>query len=195
MKTTTILIAGLALACGGFAQDAKENPKQALENLMRQAGEAKAAGRMDEARELAAKAERLRDELQGHEGMKKPEKHAEKHAEKHPGKDMAHFKAGPEGERLQHIMQAAEHLHMAGLHEPAKNIEEMGHNLRRELEERMKREQAEAHGKEGKHPGEMKAHAEMEEMRQQMRMMAEKIEQLQNELKKRDPDRIQPLNK
>ena len=192
MKTTTILIAGLAFACGGFAQETKENPKQVLENLMRQAGEAKAAGRLDEARELAAKAERLRDELQGREGMKKPEKHAEKQPGKHPGKEMPHFK-GPEAERLHHIMQAAEHLHMAGLHEPAKNIEEMGHNLRRELEERMKREQAEAHGKEGNHPGEMKAHAEMEEMRQQMRMMAEKIEQLQNELKRRDSDKIQPL--
>lgn len=191
MKMLTTLIAGLALACGGLAQDAKENPKQALENLMRQAGEAKAAGRIDEARELAAKAERLRDELQAHEGMKKPEKHAEKHV----GKEMAHFKAGPEGERLQHIMQAAEHLHMAGLHEPAKNIEEMGHNLRREVEERMKREQAEAHGKEGKHPGGEKAHAEMEEMRQQMHKMAEMIEQLQAELKKREPDKIQPLNK
>lgn len=195
MKTLTTFIVGLALAGGGIAQEAKENPKQVLENLMRQAAEAKTAGRIDEARELAAKAERLRDELQGHEGMKKPEKHAEKHMDKHPGKDMAHFKAGLEGERLQHIMQAAEHLHMAGLHEPAKNIEEMGHNLRRELEERMKREQAEAHGKEGKHPGGEKPHAEMEEMRQQMRKMAEMIEQLQNELKKRDSDKIQPLNK
>lgn len=177
MKTITTLIITIALASGGFAQEAKENPKKVLENLMRQAGEAKSAGRMDEARELAAKAERLRDELQGHEGMKRPEKHAEKH----PGKEMVHFKTGPEGERLQHIMQAVEHLHMAGLHEPAKNIEEIGHNLRRELEERMKREQAEAHGKEGNHSG------EMEEMRQQLRMMAEKIEHLQNELKERQP--------
>jgi hypothetical protein len=188
MKTTTTLIAGLALACGGFAQNAKENPKQVLENLMRQAGEAKAAGRLDEARELGAKAERLRDELQGREGMKKPEKHTEKH----PGKEMPHFK-GPEAERLHHIMQAAEHLHMAGLHEPAKNIEEMGQHLRRELEERMKREQAEAHGKEGKRMGGEKPQAELEEMRQQMRKMAEMIEQLQVELKKRDADKIQPL--
>ena len=180
MKTLTTLIAGLALACGGFAQETKENPKQVLENLMRQAGEAKAAGRMDEAKELAAKAERLRDELQGREGMKKPEKHVEKH----PGKEMPHFK-GPEAERLHHIMQAAEHLHMAGLHEPAKDIEEMGHNRRRELEERMKREHAEAHGKEGKRPDGEKPHAELEEMRQQMRKMAEMIEQLQAELKKR----------
>jgi len=188
MKTLTTLIAGLALACGGFAQDAKENPKQVLENLMRQAGEAKSAGRLDEARELAARAERLRDELQGRAGMKKPGKHAEKH----PGKEMPHFK-GPEAERLHHIMQAAEHLHMAGLHEPAKNIEEIGHNMRRELEERMKREQAGAHGKEGKHPDGEKPHAELEEMRQQMRMMAERIEQLQNELTKRESDKIQPL--
>lgn len=190
MKTTTLIIAGLALACGGFAQESKENPKQALENLMRQAGEAKTAGRLDEARELAAKAERLRAELQGHAGVKKPEKHMEKH----PGKDMPHFK-GPEAERLQHIMQAVEHLQAAGLHEPAKNIEEIAQNMRRELEERMRHQQAEAHGKEGKHSGGEKPHAELEEMRQQMRKMAEQIEQLQGELRKRDPDKIQPLNK
>jgi hypothetical protein len=187
MKTTPLIIAGLALACGGFAQESKENPKQALQSLMERAREAKAAGRFDEAKELAEQAEKLQRELQGHDGVKKPQKHAEKH----PGKDMPHLK-GPEAERLRHIMQAVEHLHAAGLHEPAKNIEEIAQNLRRELEERMKREQAEAHGKE-KHPGEMKAHAELEEMRQQMRRMAEMIEQLQAELRKRDPDKIQPL--
>ncbi len=190
MKTTTLIIAGLALACGGFAQEAKENPKQALQSLMERARDAKAAGRLDEAKELAEQAEKLQRELQGHDGVKKPQKHPEKH----PGKDMPHFK-GPEAERLQHIMQAVEHLHAAGLHEHAKNIEEIAQNMRRELEERMKREQAEAHGKEGKHPGEMKAHAELEEMRQQMHKMAEMIEQLQAELRKRDPDKIQPLVK
>lgn len=189
MKTSTTLIIGFALACGAIAQEAKENPKQALQSLMERARDAKAAGRFDEARELAEQAEKLQRELQGHDGVKKPQKHAEKH----PGKDMPHLK-GPEAERLQHIMQAVEHLHAAGLHEPAKNIEETAQNMRRELEERMRHQQAEAHGKEGKHPGQMKAHAELEEMRQQMRRMAEMIEQLQAELRKRDPDKIQPLN-
>ncbi|MDZ4401859.1 hypothetical protein [Prosthecobacter sp.] len=178
MKTTTLIITGLALACGGLAQESKENPKQALQSLMERARDAKAAGRLDEAKELAEQAEKLQRELQDHDGVKKPQKHAEKH----PGKDMSPFK-GPEAERLQHIMQAVEHLHAAGLHEPAKNIEEIAQNMRRELEERMK------------HPGEMKAHAELEEMRQQMHRMAEMIEQLQAELRKRDPDKIQPLVK
>jgi hypothetical protein len=188
MKTTPLIIAGLALACGGFAQDSKENPKQVLQNLMERARDAKAAGRLDEAKELAEQAEKLQRELQGHDGVKKPQKHAEKH----PGKDMPHFK-GPEAERLRHIMQAVEHLHAAGLHEPAKSIEEIAQNMRRELEERLRHQQAEA--QDGKHSGEMKAHAELEEMRQQMRRMAEMIEQLQAELRKRDPDKIQPLVK
>ncbi len=191
MKTITCIITGLALACGGMAQETKENPKQALQGLMERARDAKAAGRIDEAKELMEQAEKIQRELHEREGMKKPEKHAEKH----PGKEMPFPGKGPEGERLHHIMQAAEHLHLAGLHEPAKNIEEIAHNMRREMEERMKREQAEAHGKEGRHSGEMKAHAELEEMRQQMRRMAEVIEQLQAELRKRDPDKYQPLNK
>lgn len=190
MKTTSLIIAGLALACGGMAQESKENPKQALQSLMERARDAKAAGRLDEAKELAAQAEKLQRELQGHDGVKKPQKHAEKH----PDKDMPRFK-GPEAERLHHVMQAAEHLHLAGLHEPAKNIEEIAQNMRHELEERLRHQQAEAQGKEGKHPGEMKARAELEEMRQQMRQMAEMIEQLQAELRRRDPDKIQPLNK
>ncbi|MFN0077275.1 MAG: hypothetical protein ACKVY0_12460 [Prosthecobacter sp.] len=178
MKTTTLIIAGLALACGGFAQETKENPKQAIENLMHQAGEAKQAGRLDEAQKLHAEAERLMAALHGKETVKKADKHPE--GGKFAGK-------GPEAERLQHIMQAVEHLRAAGLNEPAQGIEQIAQNMRREIEERMKRQQAEAHGKEGKHPGGEKPHAELEEMRQQMRRMAEQIEQLQAELKKRTP--------
>lgn len=191
MKTITLLIAGLALVCAGAtAQETKENPKQELQRLMERARDAKAAGRIDEARELSEQAEKLQRELHEHEG-KKPERHAEKHMDKHPGKDMPPpFKGGPEAERLQHVMQAVEHLHAAGLHEPAKGIEEIAQHMRREMEERMRREHAEA---EGRQPGEMKAQAELDEMRQQMRRMAEMIEQLQAELRKRDPDKIRPL--
>ncbi len=178
MKTTTLIIAGLALACGGYAQEAKENPKQVVEKLMHQAREAKEAGRLDEAQKLHAEAEKMMAALHGKETVKQTEKHPE--GGKFAGK-------GPEAERLQHIMQAVEHLRAAGLHEPAKNIEEIAQNMRRELEERMKHQQAEAHGKEGKHPGGEKPHAELEEMRQQMHKMAEQIEQLQAELKKRTP--------
>ena len=178
MKTTTLIIAGLALACGGYAQEAKENPQQVVEKLMHQAREAKEAGRLDEAQKLHAEAEKMMAALHGKETVKQTEKHPE--GGKFAGK-------GPEAERLQHIMQAVEHLRAAGLHEPAKNIEEIAQNMRRELEERMKHQQAEAHGKEGKQPGGEKPHAELEEMRQQMHKMAEQIEQLQAELKKRTP--------
>lgn len=185
MKTTTLLIiTSLALACGGMAQEAKENPKQALQSLMERARDAKAAGRHDEAKELAAQAEKIQHALQEHEG-KKPEKHAEKQMEKHPGKEMPFPGKGPEVERLQHVMQAVEHLRAAGLNEPAAGVEQIAQHMRHEMEERMHREQAEAQAKEGKHHGEMKAHAELEEMRQQMHKMAEQLEQLQAELKKR----------
>ena len=185
MKTMTTLIIGLALACAGIAQEAKENPKQALQSLMERARDAKAAGRYDEAKELAAQVEKMQHALHEQEG-KKLEKHAEKHMEKHPGKEMPHLK-GPEAERLEHVMQAVQHLRAAGLHEPAQGIEQIAQHMRREMEVRMHREQAAAEGKEGKYPGEMKVHAEMEEMRQQMRRMAEQIEKLQGELKTRTP--------
>lgn len=177
MKTTTLILTALTFTCGAFAQENKENPKAALQSLLERARDAKAAGRIDEAKELAAQAEKLQHELQGHAGMKKPEKHLDKKGSMH-GK-------GADVERMEHVMQAIQHLHAAGLHEPAQGIEEIAQHLRREMEERMKHEQAEAHDKEGKHPGEMKAHAELEEMRQQMRQMAEQIKMLQGELKKR----------
>lgn len=184
MKPITTLIIGLALACGALAQEAKENPKQALQSLMERARDAKAAGRYDEAKELAEQAEKIQRELHEHEGLKKPEKHAEKH----PGKEIPPpFKGGPEAGRLEHVMQAVQHLHAAGLHEPAQNIEQIAQHMRREMEERMRREQAEAHAKEGKHPGGEKIHAEMEEMRQQLRKLAEQIEQLQAKVKQQQP--------
>jgi hypothetical protein len=177
MKTTTLILAVLTFTFGVFAQEKKENPKAALQNLMERARDAKAAGRLDEARELAAKAEHMQAEMREREGMKKPEKHVEM-----KGPMPGH---GPEAERMEHVMQAIQHLHAAGLHEPAKGIEEIAQHLRREMEERMHRENAEAREREERQHGEMKARAELEEMRQQMRRMAEQIEKLQAEIKKR----------
>lgn len=179
MKTTVLILAALIFTCEAFAQEKNENPKAMLQHLLERAKDAKAAGRIDEAKELAAQAERIQAELREHEGMKKPEKHLDKKGPM-PGK-------GPEAERMEHVMQAIQHLHAAGLHEPAKGIEEIAHHLRREIEERMKHEQAEAREREGKHHGEMKPHAELEAMQQQIRKMAEQIEMLQAELKKRAP--------
>lgn len=180
MKTAITLIIGLALVCAGIAQEAKDNPKQALQSLMERARDAKAAGRYDEAKELTAQAEKLQHALQEHEG-KKPEKHAEKHR----GKEMPFPGKSPEGERLEHVMQAVQHLRAAGLNEPAQGVEQIAQHMRHEMEERMRHEQAEAREREGKHPGDMKAHAELEEMRQAMHKMAGQIEKLQAEMAKR----------
>lgn len=173
MKTTTLIITLLTFASVALAQDERENPKHVIEMMMHKANEAKQAGRMEEAQKIHAEAERMMAQLKGRE--------AEAKSEKHPGK------GGPEGERLRHVMEAVEHLKAAGLHEPAKSIEEIAQHMRREMEEHMKRQQAEAQHreKEGKAPSDAKPQAELEELRQQMRRMAAQLEQLQGELKKR----------
>lgn len=176
MKTILPLIVVLSFTGTGFAQEPKSNPKQAIEHLMERARDARAAGRADEAKELAAQAEKLQHAMREHEGARRPEKHPEGHGPM-PGKH-------PEAERMEHVMQAVQHLHAAGLHKPAEEIEGIARNMRREIEERMKHEQAEARGREG-HRNDGKPHPEMEEMRQQMRRMAEQIEKLQMEMKKR----------
>jgi len=172
MKTTKLIMISLALACGGYAQDGKSTPKEEAEKLMHRELEAKEAGRIEEAKKLHEQVERMRQEM--------------KKSVEHPGGGKLTGK-GPQGERLQHIMQAVEHLNAAGLHEPARDIAQIAQNMRRELEEHMKREQAEAREKEARNHPEMKAHAELEEMRHQMHKMAEQIEQLRAELKKRTP--------
>lgn len=172
--TTLALLAGIA-----SAEEAKQHPKEEAARLMERARDAKAAGRPDEARELAQQAERIQAELREREGAKKPGPHPDKHLPPHA--------KGPEAERLRHIMQALEHLHAAGLHEPARHVEEIAHNMRREIEERMKHEHAAAQKTKEKHAQKSKDHAELEEMRQQMRRMAEQIEQLRAELHKKAP--------
>lgn len=172
MKTTTLILATLALTCGALAQEKKEHTKAALESLMERMHDARAAGRLDEARELAEQAKRLRTEQGGHEDMKKPGQHPE------GGRP-------PEAERMEHVMQAVQHLRAAGLHEQARGVEEMARHMRQEMEEQMKRQQAEAREREGKPHSGMKVEAEVAELRQQMRKMAEQIEMLQAELKKR----------
>ena len=164
MKTLILPIVALTLISTATApaQQPKENPQKTIEELQERSRDAKAAGRLDEARELAGRAERLRSE---HEGIKRPARPFEKGGPK--------SERPPEAERMEHVMQAIQHLRAAGLHEPAKSIEEIAQHMRREMEERMRHEHAEGR------------HAEMEEMRQQMRRMAEQIEKLQAELRKR----------
>jgi hypothetical protein len=169
MKTLILPIVALTFihTAAAPAQQPKENPQKAIEELHERSRDAKAAGRLDEARELTGRADRLRSE---HGGMKRPERPFEKGGPK-PERP-------PEAERMEHIMQAIQHLHAAGLHEPAKGIEDIAHHMRREMEERMRHEQAADREREGRH-------GELEEMRQQIRRMAEQIEKLQAEVKRR----------
>jgi HAMP domain-containing protein len=182
MKTSFLIIASFAIACVGFAQDAKENPKESVERLRQQAGAAKEAGRMEEAQKLHEAAERLMAELRDKAPGKKMEKAPEgmMKMEKKPG-----FKPGnPEQERLQHVMQAVEHLRAAGLKEPAQSIEQIAQHMRHEMEERMKQQQMAREGKPESGPNRQ---AELDEMRQQIRQLAEQIEKLRMELKNRAP--------
>ena len=205
MKPTILILTFLASTCGLIsAQEAQGNPKQAFEQLMEKARDAKNAGRIDEARELAEKAEKLRREMhelrmkKAHEGMN-PGKPDEKHAKHPPMKS-----AGPGPGRFEHVMQAVHHLHAAGMHDVAENLQRMAESMRHEMQEHMKREHAaaQAHKKpmlEAK-PAPQKKHApdkppaeqvkkpaapnpELEELRQQMRRMQEQIEKLGAELK------------
>ena len=81
MNTTKLILTALTFTCGAFAQENKENPKAAMQGLMERAHDAKQAGRLDEAKELAARAERIQAEMREREEMKKAEKPMEKKIE------------------------------------------------------------------------------------------------------------------
>jgi hypothetical protein len=174
MKTPALLTSLALLAGVAFGEETKIHPKEEAARLMERARDAKAAGRHDEARELAEKAEhvvRVRREREI--------------APKDAGKPVTPHAKGPEAERLRHVAQALEHLHAAGLHEPARHVEEIAHQLRREMEERTQRESVAARNT---HPDQSPLpQAELEELRRQMRRMAEQIEHLQAEMQKKSP--------
>jgi hypothetical protein len=179
MKTTYLILTVLA-AAGGLisAQEAEGNPKQAYEQLMDRARDAKSAGRHEEARELAGKAEKLLHEM--NERRVNKTDGGEKHAKKAPMKD-----AAPGPERLEHLKQAVQHLHAAGMHDVADKLQKMGENMRQSMHEQPKHDHD---AKPQKKPmQEMKpgmTHPQIEELRQQMRRMQEQIEKLGAELKK-----------
>jgi len=165
MKAIPLIIAASALTCGAFIRgQEEENPKRHIEQLMRKSREAKEAGRFEEAQKLHAEAERIMAGLRGREGK---------------------MAAPQEAERLRHMLEAVGQLHAAGMHEQAEAIEQAARNLRRELEEQEKRRRAAEPSHKDGSAGEKRLHAELDEMRRQMRKMAEQIEQIQAELKKR----------
>jgi polyhydroxyalkanoate synthesis regulator phasin len=172
MKPTILIFTVLTAACGLIsAQEAHGNPKQAFEQLMEKARDAKNAGRTDEARELAEKAEMLRREM--HELRLKNAHEGEKHAKHPPMKE-----AGPGPEKLEHLKQAVQHLHAAGMHDVAENVARMAENMHREMEEHARRERAAAAQK-GAAPS-----AEIAELHQQIRHLQEQVEKLAAEVKK-----------
>lgn len=172
MKPTILILTVLAVACGLIsAQEAQGNPKQAFDQLMEKARDAKNAGRFDEARELSEKAEKLRREM--HELRLKNTNEGEKHAKHAPMKE-----AGPGPEKLEHLKQAVQHLHAAGMHDVAENVARMAENMHREMEEHARRERAAAAQK-GAVPA-----GEIAELHQQVRRLQEQVEKLAAEVKK-----------
>ncbi|MFO1438685.1 MAG: hypothetical protein U1F81_10190 [Verrucomicrobiaceae bacterium] len=172
MKPTILILAVLAAACGLIsAQEAHGNPKQAFEQLMEKARDAKNAGRFDEARELAEKAEKLRREM--HDLRMKNAHEGEKHAKHPPMKQV-----GPGPERFEHVMQAVQHLHAAGMHDVAENVARMAENMHREMEEHARRERAAAAQKSAAPAG------ELAELHQQIRRLQEQVEKLAAEVKR-----------
>jgi polyhydroxyalkanoate synthesis regulator protein len=97
---------------------------------------------------------------------------------------------GPGPERFEHVMQAVQHLHAAGMHDVAENLQRMAESMRHAMQEHTKHEHAAAQKKpmlEAKPAPQKKPAAlnpEIEELRQQMRRLQEQVEKLGAELKK-----------
>lgn len=162
-------------------------------HLLERAKKAKAEGRYDEARELAEQIRKLHGtKLKHGEGKKEdlPRMKAEiaelhragKHEEAEKLQERmkqalhrAHAE-GPQKEmppeaRLEHLMQAIQHLRMAGLNEPAEQLEQMAGRMRHEIEARRHHEGA--------------AHAdEIRALREHTEQLRREVEELREQLKK-----------
>lgn len=178
MRTTLSILSALAFVAAVNADEPKRLESTEAQNLMKRAQEAKAAGRYDEARELAEKArsiaEKHRPGDKGKPGMDKErgerfekarheieELHrAGKHEEAEQLKRrlagaMAEKHAGPPGkpgegpEKIRHLMEAIRHLREAGFNEPAENLEKTAHKMKEEFERRHKEFAEHARGPEG----------------------------------------------
>ena len=182
------LIAIFATSAVGFAQGPDKNRAQ-VEELTERARRAKAEGRDEEAEDIMRKVKQLQGELREGapqkpehdkaagvrreiEELQKAGKHeeAERLAKKVFGGDPGGAHAeGPE--RLQHLLQAIEHLRAAGLNEPAASLE----GVAREMKENLGRKGAlpESGGK--PHPG---APADGGDVRAQMQKLAHSVEEL-----------------
>lgn len=116
MKITFSLITALALVSAVNAQDKQPGIPEA-QKLMERARDAKAAGRYDEAKELAEKAEQIAHAQKDGKG---------RGAEKGPRLEKPHHEAagGKETEdKLARARHAIEEMHRAGKHEEAEQME------------------------------------------------------------------------
>ena len=179
MKPTILILTALTATCSLIAaQEAQGNPKQALEQLLKKARDAKNAGQFDEAHELSEKAEKIRLEM-SQLRMKKPPQgpHEKKPEEKHPQRPPM-SEAGSAPEKLEHLKQAAQHLHAAGMHDVAKSVGRMAEDMHQEMEAHARSEHAAAAQKSEAPAG------ELAELHQQLRRLQEQVERLASEVKR-----------
>ncbi len=186
------LIAIFATSAAVFAQGPDKNRAQ-VEELTDRARRAKAEGRGEEAEEIMRKLKQLQGELREgapqkpehdkaagvlreNEELQKAGKHEEAGRLAKKGAGGGPGGAQAEGtERLQHLVQAIEHLRAAGLHDPAASLE----GVAREMKENLGRHGAlpESGGK--RHPG---APADGGDIRAQMQKLAQSVEELRAQM-------------
>ena len=190
MKLTRLLplLAIFATSVAVLAQGPDKGRAQ-IDELMERARRAKAEGRGEEAEEIMRKAKHIEGELR--EGAPQKEEHdkaagvrreieelqkAGKHeeAERLAKKVSGGGPGGPHAEgaeRLQHLLQAVEHLRAAGLHDPAASLE----GVAREMKENLGRNGALPVPGGKPHPG---SSADGGDVRAQMQKLAHSVEEL-----------------
>jgi hypothetical protein len=150
-----------------------EELRAMLGKLRAELEEASKAGKLDAAGEIKQRMARIEKELRG-EGEKR----------EGAKREFAEKKARPDGgdahQKLQHLGEAIEHLHAAGMHEPAERLAQEARALKQQL----------AHGKEdgpGKAPHPDRQLAEMREgmmnLQRQMQEIQKRLEELSRERK------------
>ena len=202
MKTAFLLTIGTLVLPALIAMaEPKAKLNTDSQDLLKRAQQAKAEGRFDEARKLAEQLRKehgfKRKEHKGESDAGKREKlahlkseieklqRAGKHQEaeelrkKFEGELRAAHKKGHPGEmpaeaRLEHLMQAIQHLHAAGMKEPAGQLEQAAAKMREELAARHHHEGA-------------KQDSEVHALREQVEKLKHALEEMGAQLKKAQP--------
>jgi len=136
MKTILLIafcsVATLPIPVLGQEGDPLRGKITELEQRARAAGD---QGRVEESRELTGQLHRLREEMNVREARHRIEE-PHKAGKQGEAAQIEHRieEARGDAERRQHALEAIQHLHLAGLHEPAGRIEQM---LRAQDQEQM----------------------------------------------------------